>query len=268
MILIVCLFLIFNFSLNSQVHWVKIGNGINYGLNNNQSVNDIAVVFGGWKSEQQWVNKWSEELYNQKLKELGIQHLLSVKGPEEVCYENEEIDIKSLAEFVKNIIYATYFIDKVIVIAHSSGSFVAHDFLNKMYGRDGIAKDSFYVNKVFYFNLDGGIGSEKCGISIDTAVIKHIRKIYAVAAYDSVSNLYSANYETMKNFAELYGEKSELLLIQSNESDCKDKWCLHDALIITKPYNPNKYDLERDYQRFNSERRVQTDYLKFLNKQE
>jgi hypothetical protein len=267
MVFLLFLLVIFNFNLQAQVQWVKIGNGINYGVTNNQSGNDIAVVFGGWQSKQQWVNKWCEELYKDRLKDFGVQHLLSVKGPDDVCYKTKEIDIKTLAEFVKNIIYATYFIDRVIVIAHSSGSFVANEFLNTMYGTNGIARDSFYVNKVHYFNLDGGIGGNECGVSIDTSVIRHIRKIYAVAVYDSSSNSYSANFETMKELSEFYGDKSELVLINLNQSDCKDKWCLHDALIITKPHNPKKYDLEKDYQMFDESRKVQTEYLNVLIKE-
>lgn len=262
--LIIILLVIFNFNLNAQVQWVKIGNGLNYGVTNNQSGNDIAIVFGGWQSKQQWVNNWCEELFKNKLKDLGVLHLLSVKGPDEVCYNTKEIDLKSLAGFVKNIIFATYFIDKVIVIAHSSGSFVANEFLNLMYGTNGIAKDSFYVNKVHYFNLDGGTGSNECGVSIDTSTIKHIKKVYAVAAFDSTTNLYSANYETMKTLAELFGEKSELVLLNASDSGCQDKWCLHDALIISKPHNPNKYDLEKDYQLFDEKRKVQTDYLQII----
>ncbi len=267
MIFFLFFFVFFNFNLQAQVHWVKLGNGLNYGVTNNQSGNDIVIVFGGWQSKQQWVNKWCEELYKDKLKDFGIQHLLSVKGPDEVCYRTKEIDIKTLAEFVKNIIYATYFIDKIIVIAHSSGSFVANEFLNKMYGTNGIAKDSFYVNKLYYFNLDGGIGGDECGVSIDTSVIRHIKKIYAIAVYDSSSNLYSANFETMKKLSESYNDKSELVLIKSNESGCKDKWCLHDVLIINKPYNPEKYDLEKDYQLFDESRKVQTEYLNVLIKE-
>jgi len=265
---LVLFILIINFSLNAQVHWVKIGQGLNYGVTNNQKGNDILVTIGGWKANQTWVNKWCEELFNVKLKELGVQHLISVKGPDDVCFNlKNDIDIKTLAEFIKNIIYATYFIDKVIIIAHSSGSFVAHDLLNFMYAENGIAKDSFYINKVHYFNLDGGIGGKDCGISLDTSAVKHLSNIYAVAVYDSSANLFSANYETMKRFYEMYYSKSELLTISTAESGCVDKWCLHNAVIINKPHNPNMYDLEKDYQNFNDTRKVQTDYLKVFLKE-
>lgn len=268
MIILLFFFVIFNFNISAQIHWVKLGKGLNYGVTNNQSGNDIAILIGGWQAKQEWVNKWSEGLFKAKLKELGVQHLISVKGPDEVCYKSKDIDIKTLAEFVKNIIYATYFIDKVIIIAHSSGSFVAHDLLNMMYGTNGIAKDSFYVNKAYYFNLDGGIGSTDCGIEIDTSAVNYINKIYAVAVYDSSSNSYSANYEAMKKLANMFNEKSELIIIKTNDSGCKDKWCLHDVVIIDKPHNPEKYDLEKDYQIFNEGRKVQTDYLNVLLKKQ
>jgi hypothetical protein len=251
-----------NFSQNFQ--WFKIGNGIQYTVTENKKGNDILVAIGGWKAKQEWVNKWCSELYKSNLNELGIQHIFSVKGPDEVCNRNKEINIKSLADYIKNIIYATYYINKVIIVAHSSGSFVANELLNLLYGKSGIAKDSFYVNKVYYFNLDGGIGGNDCGESLESEVLNSIVKVYAVAAYDSLSGMYSSNYETMKELSEKYGDKSELIVVDVTNSGCNDKWCLHDALIISKPHNPDKYDLESDYTLFDEQRRVQTEYFKKL----
>lgn len=247
-------------------NWIKIANGVQYSYTDNQDGNNLFVVIGGWKAKQQWVNRWCEELYNQKVKLLGAKHLFSVKGPEDVCYKEKEINLNKLAEYIKNIIYATYFVDKVIIVAHSSGSFVANELLNILYGKNGIAKDSFYVNKLYYFNLDGGIGGDDCGESLENEVINSIVKIYAVAAYDSTTKMYSSNYEAMKQLSESYGDKSELIVVDATNSGCTDKWCLHDALIINKPYNPDKYDLERDYTLFDMQRRVQTEYLKELFK--
>ena len=28
------------------------------------------------------------------------------------------------------------------------------------------------------------------------------------------------------------------------------RWCMHDAVVNTRPYNPSTYDLEHDYQVF------------------
>lgn len=252
-------------NLYSQTfNWMKLGNGIQYSFVENDKGNDIFVAFGGWKAKQEWVNSWCSELYKAKLKDLGIKHLFSVKGPDEVCNKDKEINLKALADYVKNILYATYYVDKVIIAAHSSGSFVANELLEILYGEKGIAKDSFYINKVHYFNLDGGIGGEDCGTALSDSVAKYVSKIYAVAAYDSSSQMYSSNYETMKKLSGMFGDKSELILLDVAESGCKDKWCLHDAVIIRKPHNPGKYDLEKDYTLFDDEHRVQTDYLDVL----
>ncbi|WP_337866761.1 hypothetical protein [Ignavibacterium sp.] len=263
-ILAIIIFSNINYPQNFQ--WIKIGNGVQYTLTENKIGNNILVAIGGWQAKQQWVNKWSEEMFKAKLNELGIQHIFSVKGPDEVCNKNKEINIKALADYIKNIIYATYYVDKVILVAHSSGSFVANDLLNLLYGKSGIAKDSFYVNKVHYFNLDGGIGGSGCGEKLEDEAINYIVKIYGVAAYDSVSGKYSSNYETMRELSEKYGDKSELIVVDATNSGCNDKWCLHDALIISKPHNPDKYDLEKDYTLFDDERRVQTAYFNQLIK--
>lgn len=245
-------------------NWIKIASGVQYAYTDNQNGNNLFVVIGGWKARQEWVNHWCEELYNQEIKLFGVKHLFSVEGPEDVCFNRKEIDLNKLAEYIKNIIYATYFVDKVIIVAHSSGSLVANELLNILYGKTGIAKDSFYLNKVHYFNLDGGIGGDNCGESLESETINSIAKIYAVAAYDSVSKMYSSNYKTMKQLSEKFGDKSELIIVDATNSGCTDKWCLHDALIIDKPHNPDKYDLERDYTLFDKQRRVQTEYFKVL----
>jgi hypothetical protein len=265
----ICFLLLVAFSniiYSQNFQWFKIGNGVQYAYTENKKGNDILVVIGGWRAKQDWVNKWSSELYNSKLSEYGVKHILSVKGPDEVCNKNQEINIKSLAEYIRNIIYATYYIDKVIIVAHSSGSFVANELLNYLYGKSGIATDSFYVNKVYYFNLDGGIGDDECGVSLEEQTIKNIVKIYAVAAFDSSSQIYSSNYETMKTLSELYGDKSEMIVINANNTGCTDKWCLHDALIISKPHNPEMYDLEKDYTLFDDKRKVITEYFDVLKK--
>lgn len=254
------------FSYSQNFSWFKIGSGVNYTFTENKIGNDIFIAIGGWQSKQEWVNKWSETLYEAKLNELGIQHIFSVKGPDEVCNRNKEINIKGLADYVKNIIYATYYINRVIIAAHSSGSFVANDLLELLYGEKGIAKDSFYINKVHYFNLDGGIGGDECGLALSDSVIKYIAKVYPVSAYDSSAGLYSSNYETMKRLSEMYGNKSEMILLEVSGSGCTDKWCLHDAVIIRKPYDPNKYNLEKDYTLFDDEHKVQSDYLNVLLK--
>lgn len=266
-IIFAILFVTFIPNLYSQnFTWIKIGNGIQYSYVENKKGNNIFIAIGGWQARQEWVNSWSLELYKSKLYELGVKHIFSVKGPDEVCNRNKEINIKTLADYVKNIIYATYYIDRVIVAAHSSGSFVANELLDILYGEKGIAKDSFYVNKVYYFNLDGGIGSEDCGMALSDSVVKYLAKVYAVAVYDSVTKMYSSNYEVMKKLSEMYREKSELVLLDVSGSGCTDKWCLHDAAVNRKPYNPSKYDLEKDYTLFNDEHKVQTDYLDVLKR--
>ncbi len=257
--------LVFNINSYAQhFSWVKIGNGVQYTFTENHSGNNILVVIGGWQAKQEWVNSWAKELYQAKVKDFGVKHILSVKGPDDVCNDKKENDLVKLAEFMKNIIYATYFIDKVIIVAHSSGSFVANELLNILYGKNGIAKDTFYINKVHYFNLDGGIGGGECGVALDDEVIDDIAKLYAVSAYDSASGIYSSNYETIIQLTKMYKQKSELIVVDATESGCKGKWCLHDALIIRKPYNPEMYDLERDYTLFDEEHKVQTDYLNYL----
>ncbi|MCX8106895.1 MAG: hypothetical protein N3D80_13590, partial [Ignavibacterium album] len=80
------------------------------------------------------------------------------------------------------------------------------------------------------------------------------------------TGMYSSNYETMIKLSGMYKEKSELILLGVTNSDCIDKWCLHDAVVNRKPHNPAKYGLEKDYTLFDAEHTVQTDYLNVLKK--
>ena len=68
---------------------------------------------------------------------LSNYQIISVKGPDDVFFKNKDnINVDSLA---------TYFIvrdyDTVIVIAHSSGSYVAQNFFHVLYQKDKVKKN-------------------------------------------------------------------------------------------------------------------------------
>lgn len=256
------------FAQQSELYWIKLGDGVQYASTDNYSGNNIFIGFGGWNTKQELVNNWCYELYKAKLKEIGVQNIFSVKGPDKPCYDDREIDLNVLAEYVKNMIKASFAVDKIIIAAHSSGSFVAHDLLEILYGNNGIATDSIYLNKIYYFNLDGGIGGSKCGVELKPEVVNRLAKVYAVVAYDPLADLYSQNIEAMKKLTELFKDKSELLTLDVTGSGCFAPWCMHETVITKKPHNPEKFDLEKDYGLFDDAHPVQTDYLEVLLKQE
>lgn len=270
-IFVLVTFILLSFNSLSQQEdyfWVKLGNGVQYSVTNNKEGNNIFIGIGGWNAREEWVNNWLEQLYSAKLKKLKVQHLFSVKGPDDACYKDKEINLNGLADYIQNILKSNYFQDEVIIAAHSSGSFVAHELFKILYGNDGIANDSNYYNKINYFNLDGGIGSERCGTELTNDLAQKLNKIYAVAVFDSISGIHSQNLESMEKAVEIFGNKSELIIIKEFNTGCFTPWCLHDAVINKKPHNPEKFDLEKDYGIINSDHPVQTDYLDVMIKQQ
>lgn len=265
-LLLSCLFMIHSSTpaQEQEFFWVKLGTGVEYSVAYNGIGNNIFIGFGGWRTEQKWVNTWLEALYASSLKELNIKHIFSVKGPDDVCYSNKETDLLKLANYVTNILRSNYFYDTVIVAAHSSGSFVAHELFDVLYGQEGIASDSSYDNRIIYFNLDGGTGSSTCGTRITKDIAKKLQKIYAVAVFDSSNNIYSQNINAMRELADSFGEKSEQIILNGNTTGCHSPGCLHSSVIIKSPHDPTIFKLESDYTTFSPEKPVQDEYLRVL----
>ncbi len=258
------LLLIFNpYFLSAQTifKWEPVLSGIEY-ANTSKPGENIFIGYGGWSTKSGAVKNWVEKLYEAELSAMNVSHLFSVKGPDSPCYEEKEI-ADSLLGFKLIEICSGENIKNIIIAAHSSGAFVAHNLFQYLFGKTELDKNKIIKDKIIYFNLDGGIGSNDCGAPIDEVVAAKLQNIYAVYAHDSVSNKYSSNYETMILLGKKFPNSEEIKLDVSN-CGCVGKWCIHDALIIKKPYNPEKFDLVNDYGGINYERPVQADYFKVL----
>jgi len=250
----------------TEFNWIKLGNGVEFTQTQN-SGNDIFIGFGGWSVKQENNNIWCENLYSAKLNELGIKYLFSVKGPDTPCYLEKETDNLTLARKLIELISDNKSdIKRIIIAAHSSGSFVAHQLFQILYGQNKIDTLDITTDKIVYFNLDGGIGSKDCGFELDSTVVSKLSRIFAVYAFDKTRNIYSPNYYDMIELGMLYHPKSKTIEIDASESLCKGKWCIHDVLINKKPHNPESFDLIKDYNTFDEKHSVQTDYLNFLHK--
>ncbi len=248
-----------------QFNWTKIGNGVNYTETNNSGT-AVFIGFGGWSVKQEWANNWCKNLYLAKLNSLGVKYVYSVKGPDSPCYNEKEVDNLKLAEslisLLKNqLLHKT---TKIIVAAHSSGAFVAHQLFQILYGSQNLDSLNITSNKIIYFNLDGGIGGGDCGFEINQVTANKLAKIYGVYAYDDSIKVYSPNYTDMIELGKMFGSKSESVKIDVSGCGCSAKWCVHDALIIRAPYKPTSFDLMNDYNNINQTRPVQTDYLDLL----
>lgn len=260
--------LLLYFNLNAQTNnicaWDSVGLGVNSTCLDSSS-NSVFIGFAGWSVKQSWANNWVQQLYFSKLKLLNVGFLFSVKGPTSSCYKEQEVDNISLA---KNLIYlaTNKKIDKIIIAAHSSGSFVAHHLFKILFAERILSESNVLADKILYFNLDGGIGSQNCGVPIDSTMAENLAHIYAVYAYDNDSKIFSPNKEDMVELHKMFENKSTLLQMDVTGSNSTGKWSVHDALINKKPYNPTSFNLEKDYNNINSEHPVFDEYLNEITK--
>jgi hypothetical protein len=109
--------------------------------------------------------------------------------------------------------------------------------------------------KIAYFNLDGG------SWALTNDMVETMLGVYFCGAYDSVAG-YSENYQSDED---LNGDfpASHLFTVDADGSGCDvgAGWCLHDALITSKPHDPTTYDLMLDYTDFTNGRHVVTSYI-------
>lgn len=206
-------------------------------------------VYGGYTAKLPSVESWAKAL----LPAAGLRprRVYAIKGPQDVSYAAKEIQNSSIvARYLREPAPTT-----VTVIAHSSGSYVAHEFLSQLDGAGLLDGLGALAGKVDFRNLDGGTG-------LPTTTAKKLRSILCVYAEDAtLPQGRSANAQTMLNGCA--AGASPFRVGYSKPTGCNDgaRWCLHDAVVTTRPHNPANFDLARDYAEFEG-RAVVTDYLR------
>jgi hypothetical protein len=230
--------------------WTEVGAGVSCRDTGRTRVYGTFVAYGGWGVKEAWARAWVDEVYRTALARRGIRYLCAVRGPAEVDYAGREIGNTALAAHLLSRPRGL-----VIVAAHSSGSFVAHELFAELeaIGPRGAA----LLGRMVYYDLDGG----ESGLTPD--IVSHLRRAYFVYADDSTTGTRSANAATMIALGTQYADKGGVLEVNAARSGCKPgaKWCLHDALVTERPHNPDTFDLEKDYQGFLPDRPAAVAYL-------
>jgi hypothetical protein len=244
-----------------SLSWTSVSSGVNYARADSALGDDIFVGFGGWTVKQEWGNDWVTGLYSAKLRALGIRHLYSVSGPQKDDYSGREIGTLELARHVLHLLKASPASNRIVVAAHSSGSYVAHALFQDLY--DGASIDSTHLTdgKIIYFCLDGGIGSPRFGVEITQTMANRLGHICGVSALIPAANLYSPNHDEMVELGGKFGSRSSSMLIDATGCGCSEKWCVHLTLINQRPYNQTAFNVQNDYGNFNADHPVATVYL-------
>jgi hypothetical protein len=205
---------------------------------------NIVIVYGGYTATMQDSQGWVTQLTRVRLGPLGVGHMYAVQGPADPDYSQREIGNSELAAALAT--QATPATD-VIILAHSSGGFVADELFT--FVNQGV------MAKIAYFNLDGG------SWALTDTMVTTMRGVYFCGAHDSVAG-YSENWSSDQSlYSDFAG--SHLFLVDADGSGCDvgAGWCLHDTLITTRPHDPTTYDLDDDYTDFTNGRQVVTSYV-------
>ncbi len=236
----------------STVPWESVGFGVAHKAVPNPLGDDTFIAYGGYTAKLEYTQAWSEELFRARLGALGIGHIYAVQGPNTAGYTNLEIENSKL---IQHLLGYAQGVNRILIAAHSSGALVAHELLGQLVG--GLDPAGLSAGKIDYFNLDGG------GSGFGAEERAYTRSVFFVYAQGAAGVGQSANAATMELLAQT---PDELVVVDASGSGCNPgaKWCLHDALIIRQPANPDAYDLEADYQGFSASNPVVTDYLDAL----
>ena len=255
---------VFGASGRDGLSWMTISSGVNYAVADSALGDDVFVGLSGWNVKQEWGNNWVSGLYAAKLRALGVRHVYSVAGPQHDNYSGREIGTLELARHLLFLMKSHPSSKRIIIAAHSSGSYVAHALFQDLYDGAGLDSTRLTDGKILYFCLDGGIGSGSFGVEITQRMADRLGHICGVSACVPAANLFSPNHDEMVELGGKFGLRSSSLLIDATGCGCNEKWCVHLTLINQKPYNQSTDNVQNDYGNFNADHPVATAYLDSL----
>lgn len=193
---------------------------------------DVLVIFGGCGASNGATQGFAEALAKASTWRRAPKHLYAIRWTSTGCGYNGQFKNSKLGPLVLARAGAA---GRVTVIAHSSGAYVAQEFLAQAIGAVAPGWDANHKlrGRLAYFNLDGG------GDANLTAIDRSAEKfpIFFVGARDATANVNSRNYATMKAL----GGGTRFVEVNANGSGCTAYNCMHDALITTVPHNKKSF---------------------------
>jgi hypothetical protein len=223
--------------------WQLVGTGVAY--NQVNTGHGVLIAYGGYTAKLSESAAWASELVDAKLGAADVGHIFAVRGPADPAYAAREIANTKLRAKL-----ATFDdgMAPIYVVAHSSGSYVAHELLDQVNNAN-----QPLLARVSYANLDGG------GSGITSTIANHLANLEFVYARDPAAGS-SKNAGAMTSLAGGYGKPAYEVRVQGTGCTPGAGWCLHDVVITHRPHNPSTFDLARDYTDFVN-RTVTTEYL-------
>jgi hypothetical protein len=142
--------------------------------------------------------------------------MVAVAGPDKVYYEDKEKLAANTAILTKLVTGRAP--GRIVIAAHSSGSFVAAEFMGLV---DKLGKKAL-LKKISYYDLDGG-PCGPCRKYADDPANSGF-SFHCVSAVQS-GGLASPNLGSMKTCGKYYTE------LKAGDAGCAGVWCLHGWLI-------------------------------------
>jgi hypothetical protein len=232
---------------DGAMDWLPVGRGVAY-----QQVNTgaaIVIAYGGYSARLSDSAAWAVELVDARLGAANVGHIFAVRGPADPSYSAKEIQNTKLRAHLSTFDDG---VSPIYVVAHSSGSYVAHELFGQMRNASPMT-----LTRISYADLDGG------GSGLTTMIVGLLNDVSFVYAKDpSLASGLSRNASAAISLANAYAPKATKFEVRVPGTGCNSGagWCLHDVVITHRPHNPTTFNLALDYTDFVN-RPVTTEYL-------
>lgn len=235
------------------VPWVTLGTGV--------AVRDLGAAagahafigYGGYGVTGDWTRAWVTQLWRVALRARGVRYVYAVQGPADVLYRGLEIGNSRLAmHLVPRVTDAS----RVLVAAHSSGSYVAHELLQQLF-EGGLDPAMRTWHRLAYWNLDGGTSG------LDATIAGRVARMWFVWSRDARTGTRSPNNDSMLAGAARYPDAGGAVTVDATSAGCNADavWCLHMTVITQRPHNPAGSSVMLDYASFDAAHAVATSWL-------
>lgn len=211
----------------------EIGYGIAYKDLQDPDAHHAFIGYAGYAIALDASQSWVRALWLARLRELGVRHVWAVQGPATVGYDGLEIGNSHLAARLGEVLDEQ---SKVIVAAHSSGSYVAHELLGQLEG--GLDGNGITADKVIYFDLDGGTAG------LYDAAVQRLHRAYFVSVWDGATGTGAPNRDAMQFLDSMWHDRGGYLELDGSDAGCLGgaTWCLHMVVINARPHDPSGSD--------------------------
>ncbi len=229
----------------ARAPWLPFANGLTRRAAGPGS--STLVVYGGWRAEERSVQAWADALHSGAFAARGVGVLYAARGPVDTLYRSpREIENSALSRALPSLA------GRLTLIAHSSGAYVAEELLGQLGPGNAV------LARTDYFVLDGAARD----LAPLASSLSRLRFVHAFDPGMPQNNGLSRNAAAMTSAASsLTTQGATSFRVVATGSGCRSADCLHDAVIIRRPYDPLTFDLARDYALFTAERPLVLDYL-------